>query len=154
MTKLSLLDRIALLKGDTLDQASKNLVSRGTRKVEDTTLRHPSQDCGLHLREDGAAELYSGDARLVLMDGTIYLKGSVVIVESEEMALLVSTNRVSINRALINPDLLIKSTSNDPEGKVACYPQLVTATEAVLNIFNDGPKQTGLLEKAEKLING
>lgn len=155
MAKLTLQERIAILRGDAIEQASINLVSRGTRKSDDTTLRHPSKDCGLHLRDDGAAELYSGDSRLVLMDGTIYLKGSVVIVESEETAFLVSTNRLSINKALINPELLTKSKANDPEGKVPCYPQLVTATQAVLNIFNDGPTQSSsLLEKAEKLING
>jgi len=104
--------RIDRLKQGTLGAAANYLSSIGIKRSREVTLHHPDKDAGVHIRDDGSLELFAGGARILLMpDGVVYTKGSMVISEGEEVHLLSAAQNVTINGARLNSEVFTKTKS-------------------------------------------
>lgn len=110
----TLKERIDSLAQDTLTAANSYVASIGTKRARETSLHHVTEDSGVHIRDDGAVEIFAGQARLVLApDGTIYLTGSLVVLEGEEVHILTKSKKLTVNGAEMNPELYTKTKSDD-----------------------------------------
>lgn len=106
-------DRLADLREDPTEQANRSIVLSTKKKSQEVSLHHPVNDAGVHLRDDGSVELFSGDSRLVLtQDGTIYIKAEAIILEGDSINLLSAKNEVTVNQATLDPRTYMPRANN------------------------------------------
>ena len=70
-------------------------------------MKHPTQDVGMHIREDGSLELFAGEARILLDSetGSIVIVGNSLVTSTADVNVNVSdTNALAVNNAPINSD--------------------------------------------------
>ena len=76
-------------------------------------IKHPSQDVGIHIRDDGSLELFAGTSRILLdgTTGTIVLAGNHLVSSTMDINFnLASVNSLGINNSALN----IQWLSNSP----------------------------------------
>jgi hypothetical protein len=174
----SLAERISRLKQGTLEVATTYQASIGKKRSREVTLHHPEQDAGVHIRDDGAVEIFAGAARIILnQDGTIYSTGSMIITEGEEVHTLSGAQNTTINGAKLNPEVYTPRMSElfgatdypklpVPDPKYWNIPLVVGAPAGAeqqnlmmsdywksMNLFGEGSNDK-LRSKLEDLING
>lgn len=166
---MTVAERIASLKRPLQDKLNDYKEAAPHPFPQETGLLHPYQDVGVHLRDDGALEMFAGDVSIILdgESGSIILKG-VNLISSVTDTSVLSEDSLSLNNHSLSygwlPDNKIEEELKSPctlINKAAIflsgtpapgqYPVAITSVISPKPLFK-AKKQNSYLEELSKLL--